>query len=335
MKDRSLKDTFSQMSNQELTFSKEDRDEVFEQLYKMEKNNIQKKSLVSISKKFAPLTVSLLAVGLCLFFFMPMILQENIINKNNETDSIGVVAQEDEYFTTLITVKAKDMDNRIYLNLVLTYSKDKKMMKVLSIPSDTYAPILDKNDGTTSYDKLLFAYAYGTGGAENVRTTVSKLLDLTIDYYAVMDLENFSTVIDSVNGIDYDLQENIRVRAINQVAFEFKKGTNHLNGEEVVALLMDATAGKSLAEDDLLNLISTVMNKTKNELPQTQLKELTTKIEGNVPFEQLFENKMELPLIQVVSLIEGMMDTQIDGAYFIKFENDFLNSVSEELTRYN
>lgn len=311
MKDRSLKDTFSQMSNQELTFSKEDRDEVFEQLYKMEKNNIQKKSLVSISKKFAPLTVSLLAVGLCLFFFMPMILQENIINKNNETDSIGVVAQEDEYFTTLITVKAKDMDNRIYLNLVLTYSKDKKMMKVLSIPSDTYAPILDKNDGTTSYDKLLFAYAYGTGGAENVRTTVSKLLDLTIDYYAVMDLENFSTVIDSV------------------------KGTNHLNGEEVVALLMDATAGKSLAEDDLLNLISTVMNKTKNELPQTQLKELTTKIEGNVPFEQLFENKMELPLIQVVSLIEGMMDTQIDGAYFIKFENDFLNSVSEELTRYN
>ena len=35
------------------------------------------------------------------------------------------------------------MNNRIPINLLLTYSKDKKMMKVLSIPRDTYAPILD------------------------------------------------------------------------------------------------------------------------------------------------------------------------------------------------
>ena len=235
--------------------------------------------------------------------------------------------------TTLFTVK--DDNNRIPINLLLTYSKDKKMMKVLSIPRDTYAPILDKNDGTTSYDKLTFAYVYGSGGAENVRTTVSKLFDLTIDYYAVMDLETFSTMIDSVNGIDYDLQEDIRVRAISRVAFEFKKGTNRLNGEEVVALMMDATVGRSLDEEDQLNLINAVINQTINVLPQTQLKQFTTKIEGNIPIEQLLENKMELPSIQSVSLIDGMIDTMIDEAYYIKFEKDFLNSVSEELTTFN
>ena len=89
------------------------------------------------------------------------------------------------------------------------------MMKVVSIPRDTYAPISDKDDGTTSYDKLLFAYVNGSGGAENVRTTVSNLFDLPIDYYAVIDLETISTMIDSVNGIEYDLQEDIRVRAIS------------------------------------------------------------------------------------------------------------------------
>ena len=302
----------------------------------MEKNNTQKKFFVSFSKKLAPLTVSLLVVGLCIFLFIPSILPENFNNENNVSNVSNAsesVFQEDEFFTTLFTVK--DDNNRIPINLLLTYSKDKKMMKVLSIPRDTYAPILDKNDGTTSYDKLTFAYDYGSGGAENVRTTVSKLFDLAIDYYAVMDLETFSSMIDSVNGIDYDLEEDIRVRAISRVAFEFKKGTNRLNGEEVLALMMDATVGRSLDEEDQLNLINAVINQTINVLPQTQLKQFTTKIEGNIPIEQLLENKMELPSIQSVSLIDGMIDSMVDEAYYIKFDKEFLNSVSEELTTFN
>lgn len=83
---------------------------------------------------------------------------------------------------------------------------------------------------------MLFAYNFG--GAENVRATVPKLLDIPIDYYAVIDLETISKLIDSVNGVDYDLQENNRVRAITRVAFDFEKGLDRLNGEEVVALMM-------------------------------------------------------------------------------------------------
>ncbi|NEU31346.1 LCP family protein [bacterium LRH843] len=331
MKDKNLKDTFNHMSNQELTFTKEDRDEVFEQLYKIEKNNIQKKSPVSISKKFAPLAASMFAVGLCLFFFIPIILQGNVNNENNETNLNGIVSQEDDYFTTLFMVK--DENNRMPINLLLTYSKDKKMMKVLSIPRDTYAPI-SNNDGITPYEKLSHAYVNGSG-AEKVRTTVSNLFDLTIDYYAVMDLETFSMMVDSVNGIDYDLQEDIRVRAISQVAFEFEKGPNRLNGEEVVALIMDATVGKSLDEEEQLNLINAVINQTINVLPQTQLKQFTNKIEGNIPIEQWLENIKELHSIHSVSLIDGMIGTKIDEAYYIKFEKDFLNSVSEELTTFH
>ncbi|EKN62600.1 LCP family protein [Schinkia azotoformans] len=333
MKDKNLKDTFNHMSNQELTFRKEDRDEVFEQLHKMEKNNIQKKSLVSISKKLAPLTAALFAVGLCLFLFIPTILQGNVNNENNGTDSNGVVSQEDEYFTTLFMVK--DENDRIPINLLLTYNKDKNMMKVVSIPRDTYAPILDKNDGTTPYDKLSHAYINASGVAEKVRTTVSNLFDLPIDYYAIMDLETLSAMVDAVNGIEYDLPEDIRVRAISQVAFDFKKGTHRLNGEEVMALMMDATVGKNLDEEDQLNLINTVINQTINVIPQTQLKEFTNKIESNIPIKQLFEDKMELPSIESVSLIDGMMSTMIDESYYIKFEKDFLDSVSEKLTTFN
>ena len=332
MEDKRMRNKFCNTSDQDLRFTKEDRNEVFQQLYKLEeKNYIHKKSLVSFSKKFAPITISLFAVGLCIFLFLPTIFQGNV-NEMSGADSSGVVSHVDEYFTTLFTVK--DENNRIPINLLLTYNNDKNLMKVLSIPRDTYAPILD-DDSTTPYDKLSHAYINGSGGAEDVKTTVSNLFNLTIDYYSVMNLETFSALVDSVNGIDYDLEEDIKVRAISQVSFDFKKGTHHFNGEEVVALMMDATVGRSLDEEDQSNLINAVINQTINVLPQDKLKQFTTKIEGNILIDQLFDNKVKLPSIQTVSIIDGMKDTMIEESYYIEFDKDFLNSVSEELTSFN
>lgn len=335
MEDKRLRDKLYNMSEQELRFTKEDRNEVFKQIHKLEKNNTQKNSLVSSSKKFAPLTVSLLIVGLCIFLFMPSILSGNFNEKSNTNVASEPVVEEAGFVTTLLTVKSKEMDNRIYLNLLLSYSKDKKTMKVLSIPHFTYAPIADNNDGTTLYDKLLFAYSFG--GAENVRTTVSKLLDLPIDYYAVIDLETISTLIDSVNGIDYNLPEDIRVRAITRVAFDFEKGPHRLNGEEVVALMMAATVGegRGLDEENLLNILNAVMNKTENEIPPTQLKELLTQIEANASLDYWLKNQIEINSIKPLSLIDGIRDDMIDGKYYMVFDKDFLNSISEELTTFN
>ena len=106
MEDKRLRDKFYNTSDQELRFTKEDRNEVFEQIHKLEKkNNTQKKSLVSSSKKFAPLTVSLLVVGLCIFLFIPSILPGNFNNENKESKSSNAsesVFQEDEYFNHFI-----------------------------------------------------------------------------------------------------------------------------------------------------------------------------------------------------------------------------------------
>lgn len=341
MEDKRLRDKLYNMSEQELRFTKEDRNEVFEQIHKLEKNNnTQKKSLVSSSKKFAPLTVSLLVVGLCIFLFMPSILSGSFNEKSNTNIASEPIVKEAEFLTTLITVKSKEMDNRIYLNLLLTYNKDKKMMKVVSLPNDTYVQVADNNEGTPLYDKLLFAYSFG--GAENVRTAVSKLLNFPIDYYAVIDLETISTLIDSVNGIDYDLPEDIRVRAISQVAFDFKKGTNHLNGEQIVSLMMAATVGEgiSLDEEDLLNLMNAVLNKTENKIPPTQSKELFTQIEANISLDSLLENQININSIKSVSLSDGMISDAIiinssEGKHIYRFEQDFLNSVSEELTTFD
>ncbi|MGE7945088.1 LCP family protein [Lysinibacillus xylanilyticus] len=347
MEDKRLKDAFSNTSDRELQFTKEDRHRVFERIRKInEEPHTQRKSLISI-KKLVPVTVSLLAIGLCLFLFLPSILSGNFNEESNSSDfnkvsrttvASDTVVEEEKISTTLITVKSKEMDNQIYLNLLLTYNKDQKMMKVVTLPAETYAPVSTNNDGTVLYEKLLFAYQFG--GAENVRTTVSKIFDLPIDYYAVIDLETFSMLIDSVNGIDYDLQEDIRVRAITQVAFDFEKGTHRLNGEEVVALMMSTSEFDKLGEEHLVDLMNAVMNKVENEIPPAQLKELFTKIEANVSLDSLLENKIEINSIKSISLKDGMIADFIPlssttGKFFYKFEKDFLNSISQELTTFN
>ncbi|GLC89675.1 LCP family protein [Lysinibacillus piscis] len=341
MEDRRLKDKLFTMSEQDLQFTKEDRHAVFEQLHQLETHTAPKKSLTTLSKKFAPFTVSLIVVGLCIFLFMPSILHSNF-NKEANTGIVGEpVVEEPEILTTLITVKSKEMDNRIYLNLLLTYSKNKKMLKVVSLPYNTYAPIANNSDGTTLYDKLLFAYRFG--GAENVKATVSKLVNLPIDYYAVIDLETISTLVDTVDGIDYELSEDIRVRAITKVAFDLEKGLQGLNGEGVVALMMAASEGNGsdvFDEENLLKLLNAVMSKAKSDIPSTQLKELFTQLETNTSLDNLLKNYLEIHSTKLVSLRAGMIpDIEVlsdtEGKYYITFEQDFVKSIVRELTTFD
>lgn len=331
MEDKRTEEKWISKAMQELSFTKEDRNRVFEQIHNMDGSvKAQKKALVSIPR-LAPIFVSFLVIGLCIFLFVPSILKEDVTSLNTGTDTKEVVASTDQDFTALFTIK--DEETRVPINLLFAYRKDEKMMKVLSLPRDTYVPILNKQDGTKTYSKLTHAYLYG-GEGEDVKTTVSKLLDLPIDYYGVMHLATFSTMVDEVGGIDYDLKEDIQVRAISSVSFDFKKGSNHLNGEEVLALMMAATVGK-LGEENQLTLINTVMDKVKSDLPPAQLNEIISKIEGDIPIEQWIENKVELPSLQSVSLLDGMKDDMIDGAYYITFEEDYLQAISKELTTFN
>lgn len=78
-----------------------------------------------------------------------------------------------------------------------------------------------------------------------------------------------------------------------------------------------------------------VMEKINSEITEKQRKELLTKIESNIPFEQMFENQTELPSIQFVPLTDGIIPTMKDDIYYIEFEKEFLKSVSEELTTFD
>lgn len=343
MEDKRLREKIHNSSHQHLSFTKEDRNAVFEEIRKQDENHHTQKNVSS--NKFVPITVSLLVIGLCMILFLPSMLSGDLIERSNSSNlsqesnkSIATNALEAEFSTSLITVKSEVMDNRIYLNLLLTYNKDKKLMKVVSLPNDTYAPISENEDGTFFYDKLLFAYSFGD--AENVKKTVSKFLDIPIDYYAVLDLKTVSELIESMNGIEYEIQKDIRLRGVTQAAIDFEKGTHYFNGEQVISLMMAATDGFYLDHENLINLMNVVMNKAEDEIPKAKLKELFSQIETNTPLDHLVDNPREINSINSLPLNEGMISDVIPlgktvGKHIYRFEEDFLQAVKQELTTFN
>ena len=69
MKDKRLRDKFYNTSDQELRFTKEDRNEVFEQIHKLEKNNTQKEITCFFFKKIRS-TYSFFISGRLVYIFV-------------------------------------------------------------------------------------------------------------------------------------------------------------------------------------------------------------------------------------------------------------------------
>jgi LCP family protein required for cell wall assembly len=108
-----------------------------------------------------------------------------------------------------------------------------KIGSMLSIPRDLYVDIPGYG-----FDKINKAYFYGevnrlqTGGAGLAIQTVENLLGIPIDYYAVVDFNSFTTVVDLIGGIDvYVPFDNMVVDPVgnhNTTTLHF--GFNHLDG---------------------------------------------------------------------------------------------------------
>lgn len=84
MEDKRLREKIHNLSHQHLTFTKEDRNAVFEEIRKQDENPHTQKNVSS--KKFIPITVSLLVIGLCMILFLPSMLSGDFIERSNSSN---------------------------------------------------------------------------------------------------------------------------------------------------------------------------------------------------------------------------------------------------------
>lgn len=104
---------------------------------------------------------------------------------------------------------------------LFTINPKKKTITMTSIPRDILVRV-ETSDGP-DYVKINAAYAIN--GPKQTVKQVSELLDVSIDYYAVINMGVLEKVVNSVGGVEVN-----NPFAFDYEGHHFKKGKQHLNG---------------------------------------------------------------------------------------------------------
>lgn len=108
--------------------------------------------------------------------------------------------------------------------MVMTINPNTEKAYLLSIPRDTRTEIIGKEID----DKINHAYSFG--GIDMSINTIEHFLNIPIDYYILVNMNGFVSVIDVVDGISVDVEQNFR-----QDNFSFQKGTMKMDGKAALA----------------------------------------------------------------------------------------------------
>lgn len=107
--------------------------------------------------------------------------------------------------------------------MIMTLNPTQNESRLISIPRDTKVEIV----GRGTNDKINHAYSFG--GPEMAIKTVEKFLDIPINYYAEINMEGFTSLVDAVGG----------VTVVNDIDFDyegekFSIGKINLNGNQAL-----------------------------------------------------------------------------------------------------
>lgn len=129
-------------------------------------------------------------------------------------------------------------DDRLRSDTMMLVSVDQEQNKVgmLQIPRDTRALLAGKG----TYEKINAAYASGVGDKKfpsNLRAlkTVEDLLDVSIHYTVVIDLDGFRKAIEAVGGVWVDIPFKMDYDDPTQdLHIHFEPGRQKLNGKQAL-----------------------------------------------------------------------------------------------------
>ncbi|WFG46844.1 LCP family protein [Pseudonocardia alni] len=104
-----------------------------------------------------------------------------------------------------------------------TVAPDGQSGSVVSIPRDSWVDLPGRGPS-----KINAAYAYG--GAPLLIGTVERLTGIRVDHFGVIDFAGFTSLVDSVGGIDVTV-----ARPTSNAGVDFAAGQNHLDGTQALA----------------------------------------------------------------------------------------------------
>lgn len=115
--------------------------------------------------------------------------------------------------------------SRSDVNMIVTVNPTTKQVLMTSVPRDYFVGIAHRG---WAKDKLTHS---GLGGIESTVKTVEKFMDIDINYYARVNFTSLIKMVDALGGVDVESVQSFKTVS----GHSFKKGTNHVNGEQALA----------------------------------------------------------------------------------------------------
>ena len=115
--------------------------------------------------------------------------------------------------------------------MVLVFDTENHRADLINIPRDTLVDC----ERTGAGRKINAAYA---SGVDVMLDEVSTVIGFRPDKYVVANFDGIAEIVDVIGGVDYDVPFDMSYHDASQdLSIEFKKGYQHLDGEEVVEYL--------------------------------------------------------------------------------------------------
>ena len=112
-------------------------------------------------------------------------------------------------------------------NMLMRFDAVNKTVDVVSLPRDT---LMSNGHKLNS--------SYNNGGTEKLRSNIEDMLGVPVDFYVSVDLKGFLTLIDQIDGVDFDVPEDMDYDDPYQdLHIHFKKGLQHLNGQQAMEVV--------------------------------------------------------------------------------------------------
>lgn len=124
--------------------------------------------------------------------------------------------------------------------MVASYDSKHKLTDLISIPRDTYNHIEGKDGKAQRKINAVYGFKGDIGGPEGLKSEVSKILGVRINYYVELDYKAVAKIVDTLGGIETDVPFDLDYDdpvAKPELHIHLKKGVQTLNGQNALEYL--------------------------------------------------------------------------------------------------
>jgi LCP family protein required for cell wall assembly len=152
-----------------------------------------------------------------------------LLADDNQTEEEPTIADGERTNILLLGTDARPGETQTRTDTIILASIDPELDKValVSIPRDTRVSIKG-----SSVDKINSANA--VGGPELVVEKVEEIVGENIDYYVEMDFAGFKKIIDTIGGVDINVDQRMYKPSED---IDLQPGQQHLDGSKALAFV--------------------------------------------------------------------------------------------------